>query len=740
MPPLAAPLVRDPRTAAELVAVAWEAYSVVLFVAAVVPAALESPWPGAIFCGTLGVSALLARRLLALGTRGLDLAATLRPLAWLLSITPLLATVGPRVLVAALIFGLMAGAMRRAIYRRMTGSVAWMIEEGGLRATLRARLSESAVVAGIVGGHVMMLFSVAFLRTPSRVLFQAWLELVPGLALLGTLGFTAAVRPLTSEVLAALAAGRRADRGLLERALVQAEVLAFRLAAVNFAVWVLCTVIGVLYVRPLPGSLGRGDALLQIGFGAIFAWGISFYQRAWHRDTLAPVLQRLRAWSRAPAGVEALTLRQRMMRDFGLPLLFTIALSFFSSIALFRALGSELPLSENVSAFAALFASFVMLIIAAGGVVVRAARDLSRPMVRLAQAADLVAHGRLDAPVPEVAGPVEVVGLGASIERMREALARTIAELERERAGLEANVETRTSELRRALDDLKHAQAALVHGERMASIGELVSSVAHEIGNPLSAIAGASAPLERLVADTRAVVMAYRDAEPELPVGRRAALEALRAEKDLDASLDDLAGISRVVRRASDRVMRIVQNLKNFSRASGEPSPTDLRSGLEETLLLLGPRLRQDGIEVVKRYGDLPEVICRVGEVNQVFMNVLTNAVQSLEQCGGPAPAIVVEIWNDGAAAAVAICDNGPGVDASLAARVFDPFFTTKQRGQGTGLGLSISSDIARRHGGTLVLEPSPAGGARFVLRIPFGPPPREPRISGPGFASPLDG
>ena len=179
------------------------------------------------------------------------------------------------------------------------------------------------------------------------------------------------------------------------------------------------------------------------------------------------------------------------------------------------------------------------------------------------------------------------------------------------------------------------------------------------------------------------------------------------------------------MRRASDRVLRIVQNLKNFSRASSEPSPTDLRSGLEETLLLLGPRLRHGGVEVVRRYEDLPEVICRVGEVNQVFMNVLTNAVQALELAGPPSPTITVEIWREGLVAAVAVSDNGPGVPVALAARVFDPFFTTKPRGQGTGLGLSISSDIARRHAGALELDASHPRGARFVLRIPLAPPPR---------------
>src|SRR5262249_52755531 len=138
---------------------------------------------------------------------------------------------------------------------------------------------------------------------------------------------------------------------------------------------------------------------------------------------------------------EPIPLMQRMLRDFGLPLLFMAALSLLSSIGLYRALGTALSLRDDFNAVAALFASFAMLVIAVGGVVARAARDLSRPMTQLAQAADRVASGRLDASVPRVAGPDEVVGLGESIERMRQGLLRTIAELERERAGLEANVE-----------------------------------------------------------------------------------------------------------------------------------------------------------------------------------------------------------------------------------------------------------------------------------------------------------
>jgi signal transduction histidine kinase len=174
--------------------------------------------------------------------------------------------------------------------------------------------------------------------------------------------------------------------------------------------------------------------------------------------------------------------------------------------------------------------------------------------------------------------------------------------------------------------------------------------------------------------------------------------------------------------------VRIVTNLKNFSRASGENVPTDLHAGIDETLMLLLPRLRQACIQVTKRYGDLPNVVCRPGEMNQVFMNLLTNALHALEQRVGPGEReIVIETRAVDAMAEIAFEDNGPGVPDELATNIFEPFFTTKPRGQGTGLGLSISTDIARRHGGTLVLERGGAneggrrGGARFVCRIPCG-------------------
>ncbi len=711
-----------PLLRAELVCASWESFSALLFVWAIVPQALSSALPFAIAIGTgsLVLSGFLGPTLVRRGPRGRFVAALLRTVSWPVAVLPLLAHVGGRALVAAMGFGLMAGGIRRALYRRLGPEAASPTDE----TTLRDRLAESAMLAGIVGGHALMLFCVAFLRTESPVLFRAWLEVVPVLALVGTAGFTLAIRPATSLVIRALSAGNNGDQDLRKRALKQATLIPARLSYLNFVVWSVFTCVGVLYARSGPEPWSLGDALMQICLGVVFAMGVSFYQRSWDVDTVTPVIERLRAWTGAAPEVEPIALRSRLLRDFGSPLLFTTTLSLLCSIGLYRALSSGNDVRQDINAIAALFASFTMMLVAALGVVARAASELSRPLSSLAGAADRVATGALEAVVPRVTGPVEVVLLGESIEDMRIKLAGTIAELERERAGLEQKVSLRTAELTKTLDELKQAQAALVQGERLASIGELFAGVAHEIYNPLTAIAGAAAPLGRLSKELSAVITAFRAILPELTPEKRAALEETMKREDTDAALDDLVGISEVIRRASDRSVRIVSNLKSFSRSPGEVVPTDLVAGLEETLVLLGRRLRDAGIEVEKHYEDLPHVLCRSGEASQICMNLLVNAIQALEsdtRTNKPKPKITIVARREGDRAQIAITDNGPGVPEDIAASIFEPFFTTKPRGQGTGLGLSISRDIARRHGGTLLLENPKEGGARFVCWVPIG-------------------
>jgi signal transduction histidine kinase len=175
------------------------------------------------------------------------------------------------------------------------------------------------------------------------------------------------------------------------------------------------------------------------------------------------------------------------------------------------------------------------------------------------------------------------------------------------------------------------------------------------------------------------------------------------------------------VRAGAERTAQIVAGLKAFSRPQvGKIEETDLIAGLETTLHLLQPLLR-DRVTVHRHYAPLPRVHCRGGQVQQVFMNLLTNAAQA----AGPGGEVFVTAVPDGAGVRVSVRDTGPGVPAELTTKIFDPFFTTKDVGEGTGLGLAISQRIARSHGGRIELAAAePGRGAEFIVWLPLVPPP----------------
>jgi signal transduction histidine kinase len=698
-------------------AIGWESISGLLFATAVSPAVVARPWPTLVFTASLVLSALLSPWF-SRGGRAifwtLDLT---RAIAWALALLPVVELTGRGALLGAGAFGVMASGVRRALYRYARDREKGGIVADELASSLNDRLAESTFVVGVVAGHILMLFLVAFLRTTNDQIRNAWWQVLPWLTLGGTLIFTLAVPRVTQSVTEALRAGPRGDVALLVRGVRRATLLPGQLALVNFGLWLACTTFGAFGFRHLFGW-SAWDAAIVVALGLLFAWGISFYQRAWHTEILAPAVRELQLWGATDVPRGRGSLRRRMLVDFGLPLVFSCTLSLFSSIGLYRALIGSF--GSNANEVLILIASFVVLIVTAGGVMARAARDLSRPMSALAGAADRVGHGDLEAAVPRVVGPDEVTRLGESIERMRRTLARTIAELEAERAGLEEKVDARTAALTRALTELRETQAALLHGEKMASLGQLVAGVAHEINNPLNAIAGSVDSLAERAAEARRVLDAYRAAESELPSERRAELSNLRSSVDLDATLEDLDAIAKVIRRSTDRAVRIVGDLLHFSRASSDRVPTNLHAGIDEALSLLGSHLRHAGVAVLRSYGSIPELLVRADEVNQIFLNLLTNALQAVS---GRSPAeIRIRTGLATGGVEVIIEDSGPGVPVALRTRIFDPFFTTKPAGHGTGLGLSISAQIAARHGGTLTVEDAEGGGARFVLRLPVTP------------------
>ena len=294
------------------------------------------------------------------------------------------------------------------------------------------------------------------------------------------------------------------------------------------------------------------------------------------------------------------------------------------------------------------------------------------------------------------------------------------AALEHERRSkedLEEMVRDRTAELRAA-------QAQLVHQEKMSSLGRLVAGIAHELNNPINFVYGNVDFLGQYMEDLlRLVAVVDR---PDLPAELRAQLDRVKGEIELDFLIDDWRKLIRSIRAGAERTADIVADLKHFARTGGsELSETDVVAGIETTLNLIGPLLK-NRVDVRRKIApSLPRVVCNAGHVNQVFMNILTNAAQAISGTGWIE--VAIELVDDGATLRVAICDSGPGIKPELMAKITDPFFTTKEVGEGTGLGLWISANIVRAHGGTLSWHNRDGAGAEFVVTLPVRGPESRP-------------
>ncbi|AKG22903.1 ATP-binding sensor histidine kinase [Calothrix sp. 336/3] len=302
-----------------------------------------------------------------------------------------------------------------------------------------------------------------------------------------------------------------------------------------------------------------------------------------------------------------------------------------------------------------------------------------------------------------------------------------------ENARLYQESQDNAQQLQISLEELKQAQLQLVQSEKMSTLGNLVSGIGHEINNPINYLSGNLQPANEYVQDLLTLLELYEKHYPN-PVTEIA--KEIRA-RDLDYIKEDLPKVISSMRQAIDRIYDISISLRTFSRADTQKKiPFNIHDGIDSTLMILQHRLKasqsRPSIQIVKKYSSLPEVKCFPGQLNQVFMNLLANAIDALDESNSGRTfkeielnpnciTIITTVNEDKKLLTIKIQDNGPGMSEEVKAKIFDHLFTTKPVGKGTGLGLAIANQIiVEKHGGFLDVDSAPGEGAAFIISIPI--------------------
>jgi signal transduction histidine kinase len=270
---------------------------------------------------------------------------------------------------------------------------------------------------------------------------------------------------------------------------------------------------------------------------------------------------------------------------------------------------------------------------------------------------------------------------------------------------------------------LRVAQVALVQTEKLASLGQLAAGVAHEVNNPLAYALNNVNVLRRDVLAMLPILDAYRQARDRLACVEpqtAAAIARLEEEQDVDYLVHNLGRLFDKTVEGLNRVRDIVRNLRDFARLDeADVSEADLNACLRSALEILGHEIKCRSVRVETQLRELPRVLCHPRKLNQVFLNLLSNAVQA---CGDSGGVVVVRTGSDAGGVVVEVQDNGSGIKSEHLPRIFDPFFTTKPVGRGTGLGLAVTYGIIRDHGGSIQVDSEPGRGSLFRVRIPLRP------------------
>ena len=295
----------------------------------------------------------------------------------------------------------------------------------------------------------------------------------------------------------------------------------------------------------------------------------------------------------------------------------------------------------------------------------------------------------------------------------------------------EGQYRSQAAKLEKAVRELHQTQTQLIQTEKISSLGQLVAGVAHEINNPINFIYGNITHATEYATDLLGLLHLYQEKYPNPVPEILEAAEGL----DIDFLMEDFTKILESMKLGADRIRDLVVSLRNFSRLDeSQMKRVDIHEGIESTLLILQHRIKgnplRPAIEIIKEYGNFPKVECYVGQLNQVFMNLLGNAIDALEDYNRKRSSkeiyanpnsIRISTSANSQTLTIRIADNGVGINQEVIGKLFDPFFTTKPVGKGTGLGLSISYQIiVEKHRGKLQCISAPGEGAEFVIEIPL--------------------
>ncbi len=355
------------------------------------------------------------------------------------------------------------------------------------------------------------------------------------------------------------------------------------------------------------------------------------------------------------------------------------------------------------------------------------ARRITKPIEGVAKGALRYAKGDLSHRI-EVQVTDEISVLADNLNHMAVQIHKNLNEIEDLNRGLEVKVEKRTKDLARAnsdlvtaMDDLKDTQAKLIHSEKMASLGQLVAGVAHELNNPLNFIYNGLGPLRDSVTDLRELLVRF-DGLASLTQTDRQDIDCFKEEIEYDEMVESLDELIATIGEGARRATVIVRDLRNFSRLDeAELKRANIHEGIEGSLNLMKHRL-SGRIRLEKDFRVIPDFEFRPAQINQVFMNLLSNAEQSIKGKG----TIQIRTRMVDHHAVVEFEDSGCGINPDDLHRIFEPFYTTKDVGEGTGLGLSITYGIIEQHGGVIDVRSQIGEGSCFSVKIPMKEKPEE--------------